>query len=110
LVGGKTGDSKVNDLAVARCYGDDEIAPIIANLRPAPGSTIRDTTPLIAATVRDNQTKLAKSNMNLYVDGRRKTSFSYEGPPTGSPTPAESSSQDVTRSRSSPETLLAMRP
>ena len=77
LAGGKTGDSEVNNLAIARYYGDDTVAPTIATLRPAPGSAIRDTTPLIAATVRDDQTNLAKSNMTLYVDGRRKTTFSY---------------------------------
>ncbi len=78
LAGGRTDDSEASNLAVARYYGDDAIAPTITNLRPAPGSKIRDRTPIIAATVRDNQANLARSNIRLYVDGQRKTNFSYD--------------------------------
>ncbi len=52
--------------------------PTITNVRPAPGTEIRDRTPLIAATVRDAQTDLAKTNIKLFVDGNRKTTFSYD--------------------------------
>jgi hypothetical protein len=52
--------------------------PTITNLRPSPGSNTRDRTPSIAATVRDAQTNLAKTNVKLFVDGNRKTTFSYE--------------------------------
>ncbi|MGH3998635.1 MAG: hypothetical protein ACRDTJ_14375, partial [Pseudonocardiaceae bacterium] len=51
-------------------------APTITNLKPAPGAKIRDRTPLIAATVRDAQTNLAKTNIKLFVDGKAR-SFSY---------------------------------
>ena len=53
-------------------------APTIADLSPVPGSTIRDRTPLIKATVRDSATDLSKSNIRLFVDGHRKTIFSYD--------------------------------
>lgn len=52
-------------------------APSITVVRPVPGSRTRDRTPTVSATVRDAQTNLAKSNVLLYVDGRRKTTFSY---------------------------------
>ncbi len=55
----------------------DLTKPTITNLRPVAGSTIRDRTPTIRATVRDNSTNLAKRDIKLYVDGRRKTTFSY---------------------------------
>ncbi len=45
-------------------------------MKPAPGSAIRDRTPLIAATVSDADTELAQSNMRLFVDGRARA-FSY---------------------------------
>jgi Tol biopolymer transport system component len=44
-------------------------APIITNVRPAPGSTTTDRTPTITATVKDQQTNLAKSNITLFLDG-----------------------------------------
>ncbi len=52
--------------------------PTITNLKPAPGSSTRDRTPLIAATVRDEQTNLAKTNIKLFMDGNKKTTFSYD--------------------------------
>ncbi len=59
------------------CLIRDCTEPTISSLRPAAGSAIRDRTPTIKATVRDNRTNLAKANIKLYVDGRRKTIFSY---------------------------------
>jgi thermitase len=53
-------------------------APTITNPKPASGSKTRDRTPLIAATVRDQQTNLAKANISLFVDGKRKSTFSYD--------------------------------
>ena len=53
-------------------------APTITNLKPAPGSETRDLTPLIAATVRDEQTNLAKTNIKLFVDEDRNSTFSYD--------------------------------
>jgi hypothetical protein len=50
--------------------------PTITRPAPSPGSEIRDRTPLIAATVRDADGQLAKSNIKLWVDGQAK-SFTY---------------------------------
>jgi len=52
--------------------------PTITNPIPTPGSNTRDRTPSIAATVSDAQTNLAKTNIKLFVDGNRKTTFSYD--------------------------------
>ena len=43
-------------------------APTITSLRPPPGSSTTDRTPTIAATVTDQQTNLAKSNITLVLD------------------------------------------
>jgi subtilisin family serine protease len=56
----------------------DTTDPTISSLRPAPGSEIRDRTPAVAATVRDDKTNLAKSNIRLYVDGNSRGAFSYD--------------------------------
>ena len=53
-------------------------APTISQMRPNPGSRTRDRTPLISATVGDAQTNLAKSNVTLYLDGRKIDTFSYD--------------------------------
>ncbi|MDQ3302139.1 MAG: S8 family serine peptidase [Actinomycetota bacterium] len=53
-------------------------APVISALKPQPGNKIKDRRPTVSATVRDAQTDLTKSNIRLYLDGRRKT-FSYDG-------------------------------
>ena len=53
-------------------------APTITDLRPPSGSELRDRTPLIAATVRDAEGDLANTNIKLFVDGDRKTTFSYD--------------------------------
>lgn len=52
-------------------------APAITRMRPAPGSRTRDRTPLLAATVGDAQTDLTKSDVRLFIDGRRIDVFSY---------------------------------
>jgi len=43
------------------------------------GSTVRDTTPLIKATVRDNRANLQKANKKLYVAGKliSRTRYAY---------------------------------
>ncbi len=51
--------------------------PKITNVRPNEGGSTRDRTPLISALVRDAQINLAKPNISLFVDRRRKTSFTY---------------------------------
>jgi len=52
--------------------------PVITDLKPTPGSNTRVRSPLISATVRDAQTNLSKSNIKLFVDGKRKSTFSYD--------------------------------
>lgn len=54
-------------------------APTVTNLLPSPGSTTRDKTPTIRATITDLQTDLAKANLRLAVDGRAvaEAKFSY---------------------------------
>jgi len=51
--------------------------PVITNPRPVPGSTIADTTPTVTAIVKDRKTNLRKTNIALYLDGRRITTFTY---------------------------------
>ncbi len=54
-------------------------APTITRVRAANGSETTDRTPLIAATVSDKQTDLAKANITLSLDGNlvSRTAFSY---------------------------------
>ncbi len=51
--------------------------PTITAMSPKPGTTIKNRRPAIRATVRDRPTNLAKSNIRLFVDGKRKTRFAY---------------------------------
>jgi hypothetical protein len=60
--------------AVAWARGGD---PLIKNLSPEPGSTITDTTFTIKATVKDRKTNLGKKHIRLFLDGTRRTDFSY---------------------------------
>jgi hypothetical protein len=53
-------------------------APTIDPLKPAPGSKIHNSSPLIAAKVSDAETDLAQSNIKLFVDGKPVTNFSYD--------------------------------
>lgn len=54
----------------------DNTAPTVSNPNPRPGVRTKGRAVTIAATVRDRQTNLAKSNIALFVDGRRK-GFNY---------------------------------
>ena len=56
----------------------DTRGPTVSAPRPAPGSSIRDRTPRISATVTDNETDLQKSAVKFYLDGDRKTGFDYD--------------------------------
>lgn len=60
--------------AVAWARGGD---PLIKNLEPGSGETITDTTFTIEATVKDRQTNLGKKHIRLFLDGTRRTDFSY---------------------------------
>lgn len=55
----------------------NQSAPVIANMLPSASSMVRDTTPRFSAAVRDTQTSLAKSNISVYIDGRRFSNFNY---------------------------------
>jgi hypothetical protein len=50
----------------------------IVPLSPAPGSSIRDRTPTVKATVKDTHSNLAKSDIRLSIDGRRQATFAYD--------------------------------
>ncbi len=43
---------------------------MISAVKPAPGSSTRDRTPLAAARVTDGETRLSGSRVRVYVDGR----------------------------------------
>lgn len=55
----------------------DTVKPTISGMSPGHRSITRNTTPTIAATVKDSATNLSKSNIKLYVAGKRITRFSY---------------------------------
>ena len=54
--------------------------PSITELAPTPGSTVGAHRPIVAATVKDLETDLKRSNISLFVDGKRieRTSFAYD--------------------------------
>ena len=51
--------------------------PVISGLRPPKGAKIKDRTPLVRAVVVDRKTNLAKDNIKLFFDGKRRGNFSY---------------------------------
>jgi hypothetical protein len=51
--------------------------PKIIKLRPGPNKRVKDRTPTIAATVKDAETNLRKRHIVLFVDGKKKSRFSY---------------------------------
>ena len=55
----------------------DTANPVVSNKAPVPGSSTRDRTPVVAATVRDGTTELQKANISLYVDGTARGGFTY---------------------------------
>jgi thermitase len=62
-------------LNVAKALGANT-APVIVG--PGSGGKIRDRTPVISATVRDDETELTVAQIRLYLDGRPKQGFSYD--------------------------------
>lgn len=56
----------------------DTIRPAINTLYPRPSSRVKDRTPTVRATVRDNRTDLRKRQIRLYVDGTKRTRFTYD--------------------------------
>ena len=50
----------------------DTTPPTVTNLKPVPGSRVRDRTPNVAATVADGQNELVRSKIALYLDGKKR--------------------------------------
>lgn len=57
----------------------DGAEPTVTSVRPQPGSSTRDRTPKIGAAVSDDRTDLSKGDISLYLDGKQRTRFSYDG-------------------------------
>jgi uncharacterized repeat protein (TIGR01451 family) len=68
-------DSNVATVTIDVNPVNDALA--ITDLLPAPGSTTRDRTPTIEATVRDAETDITLSHISLYLDEQLR-SFSYD--------------------------------
>lgn len=62
-----------------RTWTIDKIKPTVSAMSPKPTSIIRDTTPTMKATIKDNHTNLRKGNIKLYVSGKAisPTKFTY---------------------------------
>jgi thermitase len=56
----------------------DEIRPTVWYAKPGRNSRTHDRSPTISATVRDDRTELAATNMRLYLDGRARHALSYD--------------------------------
>lgn len=61
----------------SRTWTVDTKGPSIFSQAPSPGSRTQDRTPAIGAIVRDAATDLSRSNIQMYVDGRKITTFGY---------------------------------
>ncbi|MGI8649493.1 MAG: S8 family serine peptidase [Rubrobacter sp.] len=66
----------------ARSLNVANLAPSVTPVNPKPGARIKSRTPVIAATVRDPGSTLAKSNIRLFVRGVERKNFTY-APSTG---------------------------
>ncbi len=55
----------------------DMLKPTISGMSPKHKSAIKDTTPTIKATVRDNMTNLKKANIKLYMGGKLISAKKY---------------------------------
>ncbi|AHY45721.1 Subtilase family [Rubrobacter radiotolerans] len=53
------------------------LAPTVAPVSPKPNARTKSRTPTVVATVRDPDSRLAKSNVRLFVKGKRYTNFTY---------------------------------
>ncbi len=74
------GTSESNAATVTITVNPVNDAPQVTRLAPAPNSRTRAARPRIGATVNDMETNLAKSNVKLFVDGKKiaPKSFSYD--------------------------------
>lgn len=64
-------------VTVSEATAVDTTEPVVRGLTPRDGSSTRDRTPVVQAVARDETTDLTKADLELYVDGRRRT-FSYD--------------------------------
>ena len=73
------GAGNVDVTPAIRTWTVDTVKPTISGMSPKAGSAIKDRTPTIKATVRDNRTNLQKGNIRLYVAGKAipASKFSY---------------------------------
>ena len=55
----------------------DTTKPTVKAPRPAPGSSTRDRSPVVSATVSDTETDLQKPDIRLYLDGTQRGAFTY---------------------------------
>jgi len=55
----------------------DSTGPTVSAMKPKPGSRTRDRTPAIGATVSDDRPELTDSHIELYLDGKKRTKFTY---------------------------------
>jgi subtilisin-like proprotein convertase family protein len=69
----------VDPTPAVRAWTVDTVKPSISGLEPRANSTIKDRTPTIKATVKDNLTDLSKNHIKLFLDGKPvpRTKFSY---------------------------------
>ena len=63
--------------SVSQQVAPDSTQPTITSVRPVPGSKTRDRTPKIGATVGDGGTELTKDDIQLSLDGKNRTNFTY---------------------------------
>ncbi|QIN79058.1 S8 family serine peptidase [Rubrobacter marinus] len=68
----------VDATPAVRNWTVDTVLPTATSPSPAPSASTRDRTPLIQVVVRDTQTNLQKANLQLYLDGARVTTFTYD--------------------------------
>jgi glucose/arabinose dehydrogenase len=59
-------------------YGKTSTATTVKALSPAPGTRIKDRTPTVRAAVYEEQGILTKSDIRFYLDGRQRSTFSYD--------------------------------
>ena len=62
-----------------RVWTVDTVKPTVKPVSPKPGAKVRDRTPAIKATVRDNHANLRKWNIRLFVAGKEipRRNFKY---------------------------------
>lgn len=72
-----TGGRLNADAALKGQQALDSTGPTISAIKP--GSTTRDRTPAIGATVSDDRTVLTKAHIELYLDTKKRTTFTYNG-------------------------------